>query len=227
MEGQTKVLWDFLETAYRTGALDELMLLSKAGTDKKYENQARVFVDLEEGICEMDDFSSVDAVVEEALRQLPALTDDETVEGIAILASVLRPLVDSVMESADRDADALTAKREEVLAALPKVGKALLALITANGPTLLAALGERSAGDYGREAGKSMNALASWINGIHERDPEAISDFMAGAFSAIDGDEVGKMADVLTGAFLDQRPPVLQWTAATMAGRAKKRVLGK
>jgi len=227
MEGQTKVLWDFLETAYRTGAIDEFLELSKAATDKKYENQALVFAELEDAVSEMEDFSGVDETIEEAFRQIPALTDEETLEGLRVIVSFLTPLVDSVMESVDRDGELLGEKRDKLIEDLPKAAKALLTILAQNSCAILSAMGDKPARDLGENMGRGLNAMASIINGVHERDPNAVSDFMAGAFGAVDGDAVSRMADTLTNALLDQKPPVLRWTAATMAKRAGKRVLNK
>lgn len=227
MEGQTKILWDFLNAAYRTGTLDEFLNLAQVAAGKSKENQAQLFADLEDAITELDDFSGVDRTLEEGYRQMALMTDDEILEGLGVLISLITPLVDSAMESAGRDPELLMEKRDKLIENLPKAGKALFALIALNSGPIIGALGDRSPDQYGRDLGKALNAMAAFINNINETDPEAISDFMSGAFNAVDGEEVAKMADTLSQAFLDQRPPLIKWSAATMAKRAKKRVLNK
>lgn len=227
MEGQAKIVWNFLEAAYRTGALDNFMDLSKAATDKKYENQATVFAELEDAITEMDDFSSVDQTLEKALSQMPALSDPAILEGLGALVSLLTPVIDSTMKSVDRDTEALKEKRDKLLADLPRMARALFALLALNSGSIAGALGEKSAKAFGENLGKGLNAAAAFVNDLNERDPSAIPDFMAGAFNAVDGDQVAKMADTLTQAFLDRRPPVLRWTASTVAKRAGKIIFRK
>jgi hypothetical protein len=227
MEGQTKILWDFLNAAYRTGALDEALSLVKIATGKDKEDQAHLFAGLEDAITELDDFSGVDQTLEEVYRQMSLLMDEEIFEGLAAFLSLIAPLVDSVMKSADRDSELLIHKRDQLIQDLPKMAKALFAIIALNSGAIVSALGGKSASQYGQNLGNALNAMASFINGVNERDPEAVSDFMSGAFSTVDRDAVAKMADTLTQAFLDQRPPIFKWTAQTMAKRAKKRVLKK
>jgi hypothetical protein len=72
-----------------------------------------------------------------------------------------------------------------------------------------------------------LNVVAGYVYDVHTRDPEAVSAFMAGIFKAVDGEQVGRTADVLAQAFLDQRPPLLKWTAATAVKQARKRLLGR
>ena len=227
MEGQTRVVWDFLQTAFRTGALDELIKLSKALTDKKYENQALLFADLEDAVSEMENLDSVDQTLEEALRLMPALTDPETMEGIAFLLPIITPWLDSWMAAADRDTEVVGEKIMRLKENLPKVGKALLTLLAVGARPALSRLDTNASGEYGRQAGKTLNAGASWINDLHDREPAALSGFMAGAFEAVDGKQVTKATETLVDVFLDQRPPLLRWTAATMFRRAKRRLFGR
>ncbi|OGP57004.1 MAG: hypothetical protein A2V67_00405 [Deltaproteobacteria bacterium RBG_13_61_14] len=227
MEGPTKVVWEFLETAFRTGALDEFLKLSKAVTDKKYENQAELFADLEDAVSAMEDLTSLDQILVEAFRMMPALTDPETLEGMALLLSAATPYVKSFMDAHNRDTALLAEKKARLMAALPKVWKAVVALIMLNSPAILSALGKKSASEYGQSLGRALNVVAGYVNDVHARDPEAVSAFMAGVFKAVDGQQVGKTADVLAQAFLDQRPPLLKWTAATAAKQARKRLLGR
>jgi len=225
MDGQTKIVWDFLHLAYRTGSLDRFMQLSRAAVDKRYENQATVFAKLEDAISEMDDFSSVDQTLEEIFRQMPVLSDEETLEGLGTLVSIVTPLIESAMESVDRDTQVLKDKGDKLFDDLPKMAKAVFMVLVLNSDSLVSALGRRPARQYGRDLGRGLNAMASFINNINDRSPSAIPDFMSGAFSAVDGNEVSKMLDTVTHAFLDRKPPLLKWTASTMLKRARKKVV--
>jgi hypothetical protein len=140
MDGQTKIVWDFLNAAYRTGALDNFMVLSKAATDKKYDNQATVFAELEDAISEMEDFSSVDLTLEKAFRQMSALSDEATLLGLGALASIMTPLVESAMESVDRDTERLKEKRDKLLSDLPKIAKATFKLMVLNSGSIASAV---------------------------------------------------------------------------------------
>jgi len=132
MDGQTRIVWDFLNAAYRTGALDNFMDLSKAATDKKYENQAIVFAELEDAISEMEDFSSVNNTLDEVFRQMPALSDEDTLEGLGALAAIITPLVESAMESGDKDNEQLKKKSVKLVSNLPKIARATFKLMVLN-----------------------------------------------------------------------------------------------
>ncbi len=225
MEGQTKVTWDFLETAFRAGTLDQMLALSKSLTDKKYESQAQVFEDLEDAVDELDDFSGVDETLEKLFGLMQELNDQETLEGLNILLSVLGPVVSGIMEAADRDVESLSEMKLKVMDNLPKVGKALIALASIGSRELLSA-SDKSADQYGKDMGRAINTIAESVNDMHDKNPSVIPDLMAGVSSALDPDQVSKMAETLTNGLLDQRPPMLKWTAATMVKRAKKRLLG-
>ena len=227
MEGQTKVVWEFLETAFRTGALDEFLKLSKAVTDEKYENQAELFADLEDAVSAMEDLTSLDQTLVEAFRMMPALTDPETLEGMAWLLSAATPYVKSFMDAHDRDTALRAAKKARLMAALPKVSKAVVTLLLLNSPAILSALNRDSASEYGQSLGRALNLVAGYVNDVHARDPEVVSAFIAGVFKAVDGQQLGRTADVLVQAFLDQRPSLLRWTAAAAAKQARKRLLGR
>jgi hypothetical protein len=227
MEGQTKVAWDFLETAFRTGALDEFLKLSKNLTDKKYENQAEMFAELEDAVSEMDDLTSIDETLERAFRMMPALTDPEIMEGIALLVDLAAPYLEALMKAHDRDTALLLEKKARLMDALPKVMKAVSALVMIGSPAVFSALGQKSPVEYGQGLGRALNVVAGQINDLQARDPDAITSFMAGMFKVVDGEQTGRMADTLAQAFLDQRPPLLRWTATAAAKQARKRLLGR
>jgi|GEM_PF-2497070 len=227
MEGQTKVLWDFLETAYKTGMLDEVLRLSTTLTDKKYEDQALMYADLEDSITEMEDFSTVDDTLEKIYGIMPDITDEEVLEGITILLTLLNPFITAVMEKADRDTENVTAMRMDLVENLRKVGKALKAFISIGSKFLVPVLDGKSANKYGHDLGKAMNGTTTLVNGIHANDSEAVSEFMCGVFDEVDSEEMNKMLDILTSAFLDRKPPLFKWMAAMMFKRTKKRILNK
>ncbi len=226
MQEQEKAIYDFLFEAYRSGALDGFMRLSRAVADKKYEDQSLVFSELEDAISEMDDLSGVDEVLAKVFEQMPLLTDRETLEGLAVLVSYLTPWLDSMMAAADRDTQVVSEKTDRLKHDLPLAGKAVFTLFVLNSRPLGEALGQRARAS-GEGMGKALNAFSELVNAMEEKNPGAISEFMSGAFSSLNGDEMTKMLNILSNSFLDQKPPLLKWTASTMGGRARKKLLGK
>jgi hypothetical protein len=227
MEEQNQVLWDFLDTAFKAGTIDEFLLLSKSMADKKYEDQAQVFSDLEDAIDEMDDLSDIDEKMEMVFGFMPDLTDQETMEGVTILLSLINPIIKNFMEAADRDMETIKEMRDAFMKDFKKVKKALFAISSAGAKALVSSQGTESANKYGRQLGQTINSMSSIVNEMHDKDPKAVSEFMSGVFSAVDKDEMQKMTDVMLNSFLDQKPPLFSWTTSSMIKRAKKRFWNK
>ncbi len=227
MEGQAKIMWDFLETAFRTGTLDELLKLVQVATGKGFEDLSQSFANVEDVFMDMEDTSSFEENFGKIYEIMEALTDDEVIEGLGILLSLLNPLISTVMEKTGKDTLLSAEMQEELKEKSQKIIKALKALGSLGSKMVIANLGNKSPKELGQNLGKAINSLTSFTNGIYAEDSGAVSDFMTGVFDVVDGDAMREMAETLTDGFLDQRPPLLKWTAATAVKRAKKRLLNK
>ncbi len=227
MEGQTKITWDFLQAAYRAGALDEFLSAARPLTDKKYDNQATVFAELEDAVFEMEDFSSVDEVLDTAFKLLPEMTDQEALEGLAIILSLLNPLIKSFMEGMDRDTEAVVSMKDELAEKGRKVAKALAMLGSVGAKQVLVSSGGKSPADLGRSMGRAINKTTAAFNELSRDNPRAVSEFMSGLFREVDGKDMRAMTEALTNGFLDQDPPIFKWIAAALVGRVKRRLFNK
>ncbi len=227
MHGQTQIMWDFLETAFRTGMLDELFSLINALSGEEEQDMSQKFADLEEWFLDRDDFTSVDRTFETLYAVMQELTDADTMEGMAILLSFLSPLIKHMMEKVDIDHAMSSEMQSHLEEKTVKVLKALRTIISIGTKQYIASLGEKPAHQMGFSLGKSLNFISGFINTLQVQDANAVPDFMSGVFSSIDGNAVGKMTEILSDSFLDQKPPLFRWTAATAAKRAKKRLLNR
>ena len=220
MDAQTQVLWNFLDTAFKAGTLDEFLSLSKSMTDKKYENQALVFSDLEDAIDEMDDLSDINEKLEMAFGFMPDLTDPETMEGVTILLKLANPLIKNFMEAADHDMETIAEIRNTFMENFKKVRKALIAISSAGAKALMSSQDSGLAKDYGKKFGSSLNSMSSIVN---ESDPKVMSDFMSGVFSELNNNEMKKTTEILLNGFLDQKPPLFTWITSALVKRVKGR----
>ncbi len=227
MEGQSKILWDFLETAYRTGTLDESLTLIQSLTGEEEQDMSQQYADLEEWFLERNDFTSVDEAFEKIYMLIQGLTDDDTMEGIGILLSFVSPLIRTAVEKTEFDIALSAESQVDLKEKVVKVLNALKTMGSLGAKMYLASLGDKPAHQIGLSVGKSLNSLSDFINTVHTEDANAIPDFMSGVFNSMNGDAVGKMAETLTNGFLDQNPPLLKWTAATAVKRTKKRLLNR
>ena len=227
MDGQERIMWNFLEAAFRTGALDEFLRLSHALTDKKYDVHYNIYEALEDYLTGLDDMKPLEENFDKIFGILEAMSDDEVLEGLGALVSFVNPWVEGIMSAAGQDAASFDEMKMNILETLPKIKKAVFAVGGAIIPTLGPALDASSLEDYGHRLGDLLNKAAGFINDLESRNHAPISRFMSAAFNTIDKDAVGRMTDTLTHAFLDQRPNLIKWTTAIMMQRAKKRFLKK
>ncbi len=227
MEGHAKIMWDFLETAFRTGTLDELLKLVQVLAGKEFEDLSQSFANVEDVFMEMEDTSSLEENLGKMFEIMQVLTDDEVIEGLGLLLFLVNPLIASVMEKTGKSTLLSPKMQEETKEKSQKIIKTLVALGSIGTKMAMANLGNKSSKELGQNLGKTINTLTAFTNGIYAEDSGAVSDFMAGVFDEVDGDAMGEMAQTLTDGFLDQRPPLLKWTAATAVKRAKKRLLNK
>ncbi len=227
MEGQTLILWNFVETAFRTGTLDEFLNLTQVLTGEEDEDMSQKFADLEEWFMEKDDLTFIDEIFEVIYPLLQELTDDEAVEGIGIIVSLVAPILKSVMEKNGIDSALSPDLQADVKEKARKVLKTLKTIGAIGVKMYMASLKDKSAHQIGFNLGKSLNSVTRLINGIYDEDSDVVSDFMSGLFSSTDGEALGKVVETFTDGFLDQRPPLFKWTAATAVKRTKKRLLNR
>lgn len=227
MHGQTQIMWDFLETAFRTGMLDELLNLIHVFLGEGDQDMSQKFADLEEWFLERDDFTAVDRTFDKIYAFMQGMTDADTMEGLGILLSFLSPLIKSIMEKVPSDSGLSGETQAGLEEKIIKMFKALRTIVSLGTKLYVSSLGEKPAHEIGFSVGKSLNSVSGFINTIQGENADVVPDFMSGVFSSIDGNAVGKMAETLTEGLLDQKPPIFRWAAATAAKRARKRFLNK
>ncbi|MBU0996253.1 MAG: hypothetical protein KJ737_27460 [Proteobacteria bacterium] len=227
MEGQTLILWNFLETAFRTGTIDEVLNLVQVMTGEEDEDMSEMFADLEEWFLERDDLSSVDDAFGIIYPLMKELTDDETMEGIGILVSLIIPVIKSVKDKNGIDSLLSPEIQADVKDKARKVLNSLKSIGATGVKMYMATLKDKSAYDIGSNIGKSLNSISRFINNMYDEDTDFVSNFMTGLFSSTDGKAIEKMADSLTNGFLDQKPPLFKWTVKTAVKRTKKRLLNR
>jgi hypothetical protein len=71
-------------------------------------------------------------------------------------------------------------------------------------------------------AASATNTACATIN----RNPEIVARVISDVFTLVDGRAFGEAAGTVVGAVLDQKPPLIEWTAGTLVKRARKRLLG-
>jgi len=225
MDLQTKAVWDFMEVAYRGGLLDEISQLAGGLLDPD--------IDLGELLASFED-ALVDAELgpfEEMSKEilvpsLVALTDEDVIEDLKYLLQTLRPLIEGMVRGAGGNMNVvadiargilenIVSLRHVAVTLAPVISKVAL-------PYIEIFLRERA----GKVAGSGINSFCAMINRINDGHPETIPVFVSDLFDTVDPKEFKKATDILVECFLDQRPPLIGWTVATVIKRAKKRLLG-
>jgi len=206
MEELTRAVWDFMEGAYRKGVLDDLLDLVGALSDPQADLGEQLG-NFEDGLTDAD-FGRFEEMSTEVLTPvLQALAAEEVLESLHMLLISSRPLVDGVLDRAGGDTRAMNEMLgliKQNLVCLKTVGLALMpALTKVYGPAVETFIKERG----GALTADVINTACAAIN----RNPEIA---------------VRMTADTVVGAVLDQKPPLIAWTASTVVKRAKRRLLG-
>lgn len=215
----TGAVWGFLAGAYRKGVLDEALALAGGLLDPKID-LGQALGDFEDALSQAD-FGSLERMSAEVLAPLlQALSDEKVLESLHVLLLGARPLVAAAVRAAGGDVRALTAAAgglAGILAALKPVARAVLPVAArACRPAVEAFLEER--------AGPTLTAALNAACRAAGRHSEAVSRFVSRVFAGVDGPAFRAAADVVVDAVLDERPPLAQWTAATVTKRVRKRV---
>lgn len=223
MEGQTKIIWDFSQAAFRTGALDRMLDLVQVLTTNNTQTLYEALADLEDVFIEMEDTAPMEERLGRIYDTLQALTDDDTLDGIGTLLSLLTPAISMLAAQAD-GAPTKPEKQAEIKKKAANVLKALGAIGGIGLTAYLAGPGNKPAREHGQALGKALNTMTAIGNGLISKDPGGASEFMAGLFDGVDGKAMRQMLDTMTDGFLDQRPPLLRWMASAVLNRTKKRL---
>jgi len=223
MDEQTKIIWDFSETAFRTGTLDRILDLVQVLTGNNTQTLYDALADLEDVFIEMADTAPMEERLGRIYETLQALTDDDILDGIGTLLSFLTPAISMLAAQAD-GAPMTPEKQAEIKKKAANVLKALGAIGGIGLTAYLAGPGKKPARERGQAVGKAMNTMTAIGNGLISKDPGGVSEFMAGLFDTVDGQAMRQMTDTMTDGFLDQRPPLLRWMASAVFNRTKKRL---
>jgi hypothetical protein len=221
MEALTRAIWDFMEGSYRKGVLDELLGLVGALSDPEVD-LGKQLGDFEDRLSGAD-FSGFEKMSTEVLTPLlEALADEKVLESLHVLLLTARPLIDAFMDrvGGDRDvANEMLGLIKQNLVCLKTVAVALTpVLATVYGPT---------AETFIKERGGALTAdLINTANAAINRNPEIATRVVSDLFTGVDGKAFGTAADTVMGAVLDQKPPLVEWTAGTLTKRTKKRLFG-
>jgi len=157
------------------------------------------------------------------LPLLQALSDEKVLESLHVLFGQTRVLVEGAVQAAGGDIRVLTAALTSLgrgLAALKPVAEAVLPVaVRVYQPAVEELIEQRG--------GPIMAAVLNSVCQALNRNPEKVSRFVSQVFAGVDGYAFRVAADALVGALLDQRPPLAQWTAATVTRRVRNRVLAR
>lgn len=221
MEELTRAVWDFIEGAYRKGLLDDLLDLVGKLSDPEADLGEQLG-NLEDGLADAD-FSRFEEISTEILAPvLKALAAKEVLESLHVLLITSRPLVDRVLERAGGDAKAMNeilGLVKQNLVCLKTVALALMpALAKVYGPAVETFIGERG----GALTAGILNTACAAIN----RNPRIATRMISDFFAVVDGRALGSAAGTVVGAVLDQKPPLIGWTASTFVKRTKRRLFG-
>ena len=114
MEEQSKIIWEFLEAAFRTGTLDELLQFVNVLAGKNFEDMSQLFADLEDVFIEMENTKNLEENFGKIYLILKELTNEDLLEGIRVLLSLINPLVESVIEKGGGDSPLSSEKQAEL-----------------------------------------------------------------------------------------------------------------
>jgi len=218
MEAVTRAVWDFMHSAYNKGVLDEILAIAGQFLDPEMDlgEQLGNFEDALTGanFTAFENFSRGGMV-----PVLQALSQDDAMEGLSTFISAAKSLVEAGQR---KDGDV-----KEHLKVVAMIGKGLLALkpvVLAVLPVIAKVYGPAVVGlvdkHLGGKAAGAINSACAAIN----TNPRITSHVLSDLFAGVDGETFRRAMDTIVGTFLDQRPPLAGWTAATVVRRARKRL---
>jgi len=240
LEGLSAAVWGFLEGAYRKGVLDEALGLAGGFMDPAAD-LGQALGDFEDALSQAD-FGPLEKWSAELLTPLlQVLSREEVLENLGVLLRQVQSLLTRVPPAASKRNARSQAPPRLGAGAVPATGgeaRALAAMVREAGTTL-AALGSLArallpvltkfyhpaAGEFlEKRAGPLVSEVLNAASKAASAHPEAVSRFISRVFAGLDGRAFRAAADVIAEAVLDERPPLAQWTAATVTKRVRKRV---
>lgn len=217
----TRAIWDFMEGSYRKGVLDELLGLVGALSDPEVD-LGQQLGNFEDRLSDAD-FGGFEEMSTEILTPvLQALADEKVLESLHVLLITTRPLIDAFMDRVGGDTNVareMLGLIKQNLACLKTVAVALTPVLAkVYGPTVETFIKERG--------GPLAADLINTANGTINRNPEIATRVVSDLLASVDGKAFRTAADTVMGAVLDQKPPLVEWTAGTLMKRTKKRLFG-
>lgn len=224
MDPQAKILWDFLETAFRTGLLDKVIDLAGIVASKDMDDMSKAFDSLEDIFLNMEDTAAMEEKFDIAYQAMAALTDEDIMDGLESMVTLIMPILRLVkMQSGIQDL--LTPEKIAVIQdKSANLARAFVMIGTTGVKMYMTRVAGKSAREYGQELGRVLNQFTNLSNEIADGVSGGTTGFMAGIFDEIDGEALRHMTDAMTDGFLAQRPPITKWMASTAFKMAKSRL---
>lgn len=218
MQGLTQAVWNFMETAYRKGFLDELLdlLAATGGWDLDLGQQLGRF---EDRLAEAD-FGTFETVARDLLPPLlEALAREEVMDSLQVLVATWWPLVGGKRGVVDRmNGGGGSDWVRKNLMSLRVLVRALLPVgIRFYWPRIQRVLAER---------GPALAAeLTDRVARAIQAEPEGVRSAIRELTERLDPGATRTAVDTVVEAFLDRNPPLLLWAVGMVARRTKKRLL--
>lgn len=219
MDVRTKALWDFNRAAYKSGLMNEFLGLLGSFMDPNMDMIESMGA-VEDAVNKIDLVPIAKILDEAFIPLMKALADDNAINAQKNLLIAVRSVVDAVTpENINRIIDTIKTIVTSLLA-LKSVALSLAPVVLKlAAPSIEASLKGKS----GEVVGGGINAFCDAINKINDKDPEILSTFITNVFATVDAQAFRKTTDILIGNILDQKPPLVGWTTATLISRMKKR----
>jgi len=221
MDELTISVQEFIQEAYKSGLLDEMLSLSGeiSGDD----------IDLGDALGGLEDvLKDADFTMFEMLSKelvpplLNALNNEKALEGLRIIVVALKPLLSKYVQNGGdlKDLAEMAGNVGKILLGLKPVLTVLIPALLEKYRPMIEYMITANAGSI---VGGAINSGTSAVN----RNPNMIVQLISDMFSSVSSTQFREATDTLVAGFLDQKPPLAQWTATTVAKRTKKRILGK
>lgn len=214
-------IWRFSRSAYKQGVFTDLLGVL-GGMLKPGMSMLDILTAMEDWAATAD-IEAIDAQYERLEPLLGAMAQEKVMRAIKTLLDTWMPLIDKLggLYAVLNLAKGVKPLAQANLAALRTILRAALPFVPAFLPEGVAL--SRKAGTL---AGEQISQACTSLNQAYADDPQNVQAFFTALFEAIDPQAFGKTAEILTGALLDQRPPLVRWSLKTAAGRLRKRFLG-
>ncbi len=222
MDQETKIIWDFAHAAYEKGTLDRALSLL-GGLMPADADMGEIMGDFEDALS-LRGMSGFEPLFDEVIVPgLLALDNDEALEGLHALLSLLEDVLGAFSENMGDDPGAALEKARSVagqISALQPLAKALLPVLI---KAALPYMHEYARENAGRMIGTGFNRASEEIIHLNKQDPALLPNIMGQAFSHMDYNRVLGAAKICAQAFQKVRPRIFR----PIMGAAFSRVLGR